>query len=400
MEPLTLRKALEQSAFPRQALERFLDPRFPSWAKHDPVLGYRLSPVVVKDGVDDARCIYSYEPNGARRLIHYRDLPGRLNTYGDSFTMCHQVSDGETWQEILAAHFGEPIRNFGVGGYGVYQAYRRMKQVEATVDGVPYVILNICSVDHVRNPRACPWMHVRWFHDAARDGVMFTGLPWVHVRFDVATGKWVERDNPFPASESLFSLCDPAFVYETFRDDPWIKLDILREGGEVDDVADLRELGSAFGVDLDLSTAEMRQQTAAKLYALYALRSTIFVVELARQFCAAHGKKLMILLSYVSHHVLEALRGKPRFDQELIEYLNATRLAIVDTLGSHVEDYRAFRLTPEEYIQRYYIGHYNPAGNQFFASVIKHALLGWLDPKPFTYATGDVSIAQDAAKLA
>jgi len=71
--------------------------------------------------------------------------------YGDSFTQCHQVSDGETWQEILAAHFGEPIRNFGVGGYGVYQAYRRMRRIEATTDSALYVILNIFSADHVRN---------------------------------------------------------------------------------------------------------------------------------------------------------------------------------------------------------------------------------------------------------
>src|ERR1051325_9524551 len=149
MEPLTLRQALEQSAFPRQALERFLDPDFPSWAKHDPELGYRLSPVVVRDGVDDARCIYTYEPNGARRIIHCRERPCRINTYGDSFTMCHQVSDGETWQEVLAAHCGEPVRNFGVGGAGVYQAYRRMKAVESAADDAPYVILNICSVDHI-----------------------------------------------------------------------------------------------------------------------------------------------------------------------------------------------------------------------------------------------------------
>ena len=40
----------------------------------------------------------------------------RINTYGNSFTQCHQVSNGEAWQEDLAAHMGEPIRNFGMGG--------------------------------------------------------------------------------------------------------------------------------------------------------------------------------------------------------------------------------------------------------------------------------------------
>ena len=65
----------------------------------------------------------------------YAGRPCRINTYGDSFTQCHQVSDAETWQEYLAGHLGEPIRNFGMGGYGVYQAYRRMVREEQTDQG-------------------------------------------------------------------------------------------------------------------------------------------------------------------------------------------------------------------------------------------------------------------------
>jgi len=144
----------------------------------------------------------------------------------------------------------------------------------------------------------------------------------------------------------------------------------------------------------------MCQRTALALYDLYALRSTIFVVDLARQFCASRKKKLMILLSYGSYHVLQALHGKPRFDQELIEHLKGTKLPAVDTLAAHVDDYRAFRVTPEEYIKRHYIGHYNPAGNHFFAFAIKNALLDWLDPKPLTYSTEDASIAESVAKFA
>ncbi|MBI4026285.1 MAG: hypothetical protein HY360_14975 [Verrucomicrobia bacterium] len=400
MKPFTLHTALEQAAFPRQALERFLDPNFPSWAKHDPELGYRLSNVAVKDGVDDARSIYTYEPNGARRMIHYRGRPCRINTYGDSFTQCHQVSDGETWQEALAAHFGEPVRNFGVGGYGVYQAYRRMKRVEATPDGAPCVILNIYDDDHHRNLMACRWVHTRWFYPAARDGVMFHNTPWVHVRIDPATGQWGEHENPFRTAESLFRLCDPAFMYETYRDDPVVKLEVLRYGGTVEDAPYLRALADCFDVKLDFSTPESSRRTGCELYLRYALQSTRFVVEQARQFCAARGKKLMILLSYGSPNVVAALRGQPRFDQPLVDWLKTTGLPVVDALDAHVEDFKAFRLGPEEYIKRYYIGHYNPTGNHFFAFAIKGALLDWLDPKPFAYASGEVSLAGFAAKLA
>lgn len=400
MEKLALRRVLAQAAFPRLALERFLDPSFPSWAKHDPELGYRLSPVVVQDGMDDSRSIYTYESNGARRIMHYRDRPCRLNTYGDSFTMCHQVSDGETWQEALSAHFGEPIRNFGVGGYGVYQAYRRMKRVEATADAVPYVILNIYDDDHIRNLMACRWIHTRGFHPAACDGVMFHSTPWVHLRLDPSTGRWVERDNPFQTEESLYQLCNPKFMVETYQNDPWIKLDLLREGGQVENAEDLHELATFFGLSLDLSTPESTQRTAASLYMKCAIRSTMFVVDLAQRLCVENGKKLMLLLSYSCGSVIAALAGKPRFDQELVEYLNGTGLPLVDTLVSHVEDYKAFRLSPEEYCRRYYIGHYNPMGNLFFAFAIKDALLDWLNPKPLTYRAGDVSVAEFAAKLA
>ena len=39
--------------------------------------------------------------------------------------------------EYLAAHLGEPLRNFGVGGYGVYQAYRRLVREERPPRGPP-----------------------------------------------------------------------------------------------------------------------------------------------------------------------------------------------------------------------------------------------------------------------
>lgn len=62
---------------------------------------------------------------GARKMQAYADRPCRINSYGDSFTSCEQVSDGETWQEVLARHLCEPVRNYGIGGYSVYQSYLR-----------------------------------------------------------------------------------------------------------------------------------------------------------------------------------------------------------------------------------------------------------------------------------
>ena len=70
-----------------------------------------------------------------------------------------------------------------------------------------------------------------------------------------------------------------------------------------------------------------------------------------------------------------------------MDWLKTTALPVVDALAAHVGDFKAFRLSPEDHVNRYYIGHYNPKGNHFFAYVIKDELVAWLDPKPPTYRT-------------
>jgi hypothetical protein len=39
----------------------------------------------------------------------------------------------------------------------------------------------------------------------------------------------------------------------------------------------------------------------------------------------------------------------------------------------------------EDYLRRYYIGHYNPRGNYFQAFAIKDKLVEMLEPKPISY---------------
>ena len=62
-------------------------------------------------GVDGTYTVGRYLASGERRPVHFAERPCRLNSYRDSFTQSQQVSDGETWQEVLAAHLGEPIRS-------------------------------------------------------------------------------------------------------------------------------------------------------------------------------------------------------------------------------------------------------------------------------------------------
>ena len=134
---------LRESAVSRKTIDVFLDENEPTWAKYDGEVGYTLGRYMPRDGIDGSSTISTSQDNGQRSSRLYAEQRCRINTYGNSFTQCHQVSDGETWQEYLAAHLGEPIRNFGMGGFGVYQAYRRMRRVETSPLGAKYAILYI-----------------------------------------------------------------------------------------------------------------------------------------------------------------------------------------------------------------------------------------------------------------
>jgi hypothetical protein len=79
------------------------------------------------------------------------------------------------------------------------------------------------------------------------------------------------------------------------------------------------------------------------------------------------------------------VQGKPRYDQTIVDFLKDRQFRVFDMNLVHVEDYKSFSIPFEQYAKRYFIGHYNPAGNHFFAYAIKDTVIDWLDPKPITY---------------
>lgn len=381
---MTIRDWIEESVVSREILDQFLDSEAPMWAKFDPELGYLLRDCVLKDGFDECYTLAHYSDTGERRMVNYAGQPCRMNTYGNSFTQCKQVSDGETWQEYLAAHLGEPVRNFGIGGFGVYQAYRRLLREEATASSAEYVMLNIYSDDHYRS--IYPWRGLQMrSYSYARNPKMFHSNPWAHVRLNTENGEFEEQENMYPTPESLYQLCDKEHVYEAFKDEFTLNARAAQQGVEGVQTDLLQQAADALGRESDFSSQEATANTAQDVLTHCGLASSVFIIEKARAFAEEHGKKLMILLSYASQFVLSACEGNTRFDQWFIEALQEGGYLCVDSLEKHVDDYQSFNCTPEEYIERFYISHYNPKGNHFFAFAIKDTVVDWLDPKPPAY---------------
>jgi hypothetical protein len=334
---------------------------------YDPEIGWVVCDGFRGGSVDGSRGFYSYEADGARRVVNSAGKHSRVHAYGNSFTHCDQVSDGETWQEYLAAHLQEPIRNYGIGGHSVYQAYRRMRVVEPQYPA-EYVILNVWDDDHFRNLDA--WRSIRM----GRQG-RFT-LPYLRVNLE--TRSCEENNNMCPRPEDLYQFLDEEWVWETFKDDPVLKAVMARKGNG-DDAAALEAFGAT---DLGNSGSDAVVYQAQTEAALFATRC---VIEKASAFCEETGKKLLVLLSFSSRGVKQALAGDPLFDQTFLDWLSASEYNWLDLRDAFREDFARHNVSIDEYLEPLYIGHHTPRGNFFFAWALRDRLVEWLDPKPLPY---------------
>jgi hypothetical protein len=382
---ITYEQFLRNSAVERRVIDTFLDRSSHAWARFDPELGYVLGDSLPHNGTDGCWTISTTDGNGARSSRMYAQRTCRINTYGNSFTECHQVSDGETWQEYLAAHLGEPIRNFGVGGYGVYQSYRRMLRTERSSLAAQYVLLYIWGDDHFRSAQRCRHAHIytSWDHLGGR---AFHNNFWAHIEMDPGSGAFVEKENLLPTEKGLYRMCDPDFMLETLRDDLMLQLCVL---DQVDPASIDRKplnalaerLGTA-GFHGDSSTSAA--SAALRIMRAYGFAATRWSIDKAARFSQGAGKQLLVLLQ-CPDATRQVLLGEARYDQEIVEYLSREGVPFFDMNVAHGEDYRSFNLSVDDYLNRYFIGHYNAQGNHLFAYALKDTLVGLLDPRPLTY---------------
>ena len=380
---------LRKSAVPKEELDIFLHEN--SWAQFDPEVGYILGNYMPHDGIDKSFTLSTVMNDGKRTNAVYRDKPCRINTYGDSFTHCHQVSDAETWQEYLAGHLGEPIHNFGMGGFGVYQAYRRLKRREKVDKDSKYVILYMWGDDYMRSVFRCRYAtYYKHWNDYG--GYMFHGNFWSNIEMDLQTGQLVEKENRIAVKEDLYKMADPDFMYENLKDDLMVQLHLLSHdmvNSDVD-VKGLKKLAHILErPEMDFSTPGKMMATATALKNKYAFEATKYILRHTDAFCKEQGKELL-LIHFDPYGVFKSMvRGEPRYDQEVVDFIQSNGYRFFDMNTVHLEDFKNFKLTLDDYMGRYFNGHYTPAGNHFFAYALKDTLVDWLHPKPITYRQDD-----------
>ncbi len=381
---ITAHEMLQGLLCTKTEVEQWLAGKAFPFAKYSSEFGWLLRSGLAHDGVDQSTCVYTFGALDERITINYRDRPCRINTYGNSFTHCHQVSDGETWQEILAAHLQEPVRNFGVGGWSVYQAYLRLLKEEQRAPA-NLIILNIYDDDHFRNLDS--WRSIRM---ARHPQFIEPTLP--HVAVNVQEQRFEERTNPCPTPESVFNLTDLDWVDDHFKNDFVLQIMLAHANASVTNnrqkYADLMKLATSIGIVTRVDTEARFSQAANEIFMRAALFSTERIIEKVEGYARREKKRVLYVLSYPATYIARFINENIRIDQEFLDFMRKLELPVVDLAEAHRTDFAHYKGELKDYLAQYFIGHYNPRGNFFCANNIKPRLVEMLDPKPVPYRAG------------
>jgi len=343
---------------------------------YDPHLGWVFCDHTSSDAVDNSVAYYHYEPDGARKNVNFPDKPSRIHAYGNSFTHCDQVSDAETWTEYLAGHIQEPIRNYGIGGYSVYQAYLRMLKIESKTPA-EYIILNIWSDDHFRNLDA--WRSIRFGRRTA-DG--FT-LP--HLKVDVSSDTCRNVDNLITKPADVYSLCDEDFVWQNFKDDDILRLVLAARKDDNTSPKALAPVAVSFGIPDETIADTAVAERIKKIHTEAALYATKKIITWTEDFVNKNGSKLMLILSHRYDHIVDALQNKQPFDKSFLHWLKDKPYPVIDMRQKFIDEYKRVNIDIHTFLQRYYIGHHTPYGNFFTAWALKNHIKDLLNPAPLPY---------------
>ncbi len=380
-----IRDFLSGMLYTRQEVDDYFEARAFPFSRHSPEFGWLLRDAYFRDGINKSISVYHYEkPDGERIMSNYADRPCRINTYGNSFTQCHQVSDHETWQEVLAGHLQEPVKNFGIGGWSVYQAYLRMLKEEKRTPA-NYIIFNIYSDDHYRNLDA--WRNIRVNKHEA-----FIEPPLPFIRVDLKNRSFSEHQNPTPRREDFYKLCNLDDAYQLFKDDFVTRIMIAHnkaeERNENLDDQDICALTQTHGIQTSLESNATMSGVVSTYHRECALFSTEKIIEKTERFAAENHKKILYVLSYPAGYIARAHEENHRWDQGIIDYIQSKNLPLVDLGRAHLDEFNQFSVNMKDYLERYFIGHYNPQGNLFCAHAIQAKLVELMDPKPVPYNSG------------
>ncbi|MHC4943254.1 MAG: GDSL-type esterase/lipase family protein [Planctomycetota bacterium] len=325
----------------------------------DRVLGWTVRPGAVVP-------LEKINKQGIRSDREYSDIPEpgviRASAFGDSFVYCQEVRNDQTWEELLAESLPDfEVLNYGVGGYGLDQAYIRY-MLEGARNWSHFVFIGFFNDYFGRN--VCIFPPAMY----ARSGVRF--MPFLKPRYLLEGDGIVLRTKPLPFLEDYerFLLDDRAVLDLIEGDDHFLRL--MYRKGPMDFLPSVR-LVKLIQYGLAARKPENRIILADKTYSTEseAYRVTTKVLDQFYLDVLGHGALPVVVFFPNSDEVNRFREQGTKACPAIVEHVERKGYRYVDLLDAFHEctarDVRACFASG---------GHYSAAGNKIVAEFIRKFL--------------------------
>lgn len=286
----------------------------------------------------------------------------RISAFGDSFTYGSDVELGDTWGKQLGMiDRSIEVLNYGVGAYGLDQAYLRYLQVGAEYN--PHIVfIGYMSENIARNVNV-----FRGFYTSSYRDVIFT-----KPRFKIGDGELVLLKNPLSTFEDHehFLLNDKEVLAKIGANDYHYQRNYNK--GKLD------RLPSVRFTKMFWFTFNKRFNSIFQHDGMYNVKSEAYEVTV-KIFDAFYRKVLengalpiILIFPDINDHRRSRNKEQSRYTP-LLTYFRGRGFRFIDLLEG-LEPYES-RYTVGELTRKW--GHYSPLGNKILAGYISTRLKDW-----------------------
>ena len=146
-----IRPADETPDFPDDLIEKYVRLSFDKdlgWARRPGTTGIEQTEM--------GETTFLIDETGCRENPGWTGQSSDVAVFGDSFAFCRLVNDDETWPHALSKLLNTNVRNFGVGNYGIDQAFLRVRR-EIPDLSADDIVMNVV-------PETISRIHSYWRH--------------------------------------------------------------------------------------------------------------------------------------------------------------------------------------------------------------------------------------------
>lgn len=364
----------------KNKLKRFLE------MGYDSELGWVRKPNVSKtENSFDGEKSWHINSKGSRINPGHEHLKTKIISFGDSFTFNREVNDDETWQYYLADLIDGNVANFGVGNYGLDQAFLRFKREIKNYKDAKLIVVGVVPDTIVRDLSV--WKHYSEF------GNTFGFKP----RFMLERGELKLIKNPANKKEDFYNLKKIIpiinkhdYFYESFKMNLFIfpyTISILKNPRKklfLLFVSGLRYFFELLNIDWRRLKSDKIENAKKKVYN-FIVENRVkgykdkeirnLTISILKEFAkTSNEKKVPILfLLMPQKEDLDYIMKKGIYYKKFIEELKKF-MDYIDLGERFMELQNPLSIFPsKKYSNKYEVfgGHYNKAGNKIIAKEIK-----------------------------